>query len=112
MSATATDQIEVAKRAAVSHMLGDRANRKMGLGPTPATATAMNELEIDRRDPHRAQIFAHVLGFHDALMRDGGGYNVPDAVGKDYEEGHRAGAELMSSEGKREKILCAPREAQ
>lgn len=111
MSATATDQIEAAKHAATKLMLGDRAERETGLGPTPATATAMNELEIDRRDPRRAQVFAYVLGFHDALMRDGGGYKVPNAVGKDYEEGHRAGAELMSQEKEREKILCAPREA-
>lgn len=112
---TRTEREEVikdAKKRACELMRGDRSTNEIGLGPTPATATAMNELKIDRRDPRRAQVFAYVLGFHDTLMRDGGGYKVPNAVGKDYEEGHRAGAELMSQEKEREKILCAPREAQ
>lgn len=106
------DAIAAAKLLATSELCGDRRENEIGLGPTPATATAMNELELDHRDPNRARIFAHVLGFHDALLRDGGGYKVPDVVGKDYEDGHRAGAELMSKDGARDLLLAAPREVQ
>jgi hypothetical protein len=101
------DKIEEAKEICRELTRGDREKKMLGYGPTPATVGAMDGVGLSDDDPDRAKIFAHTLGFHDAILRDGGGYKVPEGVGADYEEGHRIGAEED-----REKLYPAPREVQ
>lgn len=99
-----TYTLELACTVVRALMSGDREAQVTGYGPTPATsiATAVVETPSDE-----GKVFAHALGFHDALLRDGGGYQVPDDMGAAYEEGHRTGAECN-----RDRVFAAPREKQ
>lgn len=102
-----SDSIGAAKEIVRGLMRGNRGEKSLGYGPTPASALALRSLNVEADDPGRAQVVAHALGYHDALLRDGGGYKVDDEVGADYEEGHRLGA----SED-REMVYPDPRELQ
>lgn len=95
--------LKIAQSIAQSLMLGDREIQVTGYGPTPATTIAAAVVV----DEDMGELHAHVLGFHDAMLRDGGGYKVPEGLGAAYEEGHRLGAEH-----EREGLMPAPREVQ
>jgi hypothetical protein len=104
------DKIVTAKIVVVSYLSGNRSKHETGYGPTSATILAMEDVHISIGNPQRARIFAHALGYHDAILRDGSGYKVPDVVGKDYEEGHSIGAAMMV--GDSIAVMPAPREDQ
>lgn len=95
------DQIGAAKEIGRGLVRGNRIAGMEGYPPKIAMClallvvghyTTVDEM-LDRQLVGEEVVHAHLLGFHDALLKDRNGYKVKPELGFEYESGHRLGAQ-------------------